>query len=106
MTAIGYQRATKSALSRYFADVRLEWSAVKDATDFLAADDNRYAPRVDIAVGPFNTRPDLIRRFVMRFCRLGGKLRLAGLSRNRNPRCLLAIEVIYSGNSKHIMGDM
>jgi len=57
MTATEYQRAAEAKLKRHFADVRLEWSVVKDATDALAADISRYAPRVDVAVGPFNTTP-------------------------------------------------
>jgi hypothetical protein len=106
MIASDYQRATETALKRYFADVRLEWSVVKDATDALAADLNRYAPRVDIAVGPFNTTPGPDTNICETL--LPSQLRelFADRPPNRNPRCLLAIEVIFSGTSKHIMGDM
>ena len=106
MTANDYQLAAKAALEQHFADVRLEWSVVKDACDLFAADIWRYAPRVDVAVGPFNTTPGNDRSISDAL--LPAQLRdlLAGRSPNPNPRCLLAIEVIYSGTSKHIMGDM
>lgn len=106
MTASDYQRVTELTLGRHFADVRLEWSVVRDATDAFTADLNRYAPRVDIAVGPFNTTPGPDRRICEAL--LPTRLRdvFTGRSPNPNPRCLLAIEVIYSGTSKHIMGDM
>lgn len=93
MNASDYQRAIEPALKRYFADVQLEWSVVKGATDALSADLNRYAPRVDIAVGPFNKTPgpDPI------ICEtlLPPQLRelFADRTPNPNPRCLLAIEV-------------
>ena len=60
--AIDYQRLIQPALERHFADVRLEWSVVKGATDAFARDINRYGPRVDIAVGPFNTTRGPIHR--------------------------------------------
>jgi hypothetical protein len=63
------------------------------------------ARRVDIAVGPFNTSlgPDPRISDAL----LPVRLREVFKDRpaNPNPRCLLAIEVIYSGSSKHIMGD-
>lgn len=106
MTATDYQIVAQAMLRRHFDDVRLEWSVVKEASDALAADIRRYAPRVDIAVGPFNTTPgpDLNIREEL----IPRQLRplFADRPSNSNPRCLLAIEVIYSGSSKHILGDM
>jgi hypothetical protein len=101
-----YQRAAAEMLGRRFRDVRLEWSVVRDATDALSADINRYAPRVDIAVGPFNT--SIGRDSHISEALLPRTLRALfdDRPRNPNPRCLLAIEIVYSGSSKHIMGDM
>jgi len=109
MSASDYQRASEIALARHFADVKLEWPIARYATDALRPDVRRYAPRVDIAIGPFNmtTRgcdpaivdaaDDLPRPFIELF---------RDLPPNPNPRCLLAVEVVFSGSSKHIMGDM
>jgi hypothetical protein len=106
MTATEYQRLAEVTLRAHFADVRLEWSVVKDATDALARDIKRYAPRVDIAVGPFNTTPGPDPRISEAL--VPDQLRALFNDRppNPNPRCLLAIEVVYSGSSKHILGDM
>ena len=106
MTANDYQRSTEAVLRRHFADVRLEWSVVKEAADALAADINRYAPRVDIAVGPFNTTPGRDPRISPELLPEQIRPLFADRPPNPNPRCLLAIEVIYSGSSKHILGDM
>jgi hypothetical protein len=106
MTASDYHRVTELALRRYFADVQLEWSVVKDAKDVLTADLNRYAPRVDIAVGPFNTTPGPDPSICGALLPTQLQVLFTGRPSNPNPRCLLAIEVIYSGTSKHIMGDM
>jgi hypothetical protein len=105
MTASDYQRVAELRLRRQFDDVRLEWSVVKGATDVVRASIDRYSPRVDIAIGPFNTTPGpdpsineelLPRKF---------RRRLNSLPPNPNPRCLLAVEVVFSGSSKHVMGD-
>ncbi|HLK17202.1 MAG TPA: hypothetical protein VKT78_20530 [Fimbriimonadaceae bacterium] len=86
--------------------MELEWSVVSGATDALQRDVRRYAPRIDIGIGPFNTAPGrdgainegLLPRG---FCEL-----FNGMDPNPNPRCLLAIEIVFNGSSKHIMGDM
>jgi hypothetical protein len=101
-----YQQAVLPLLRRHFEDVRLEWSISREATDAFAPDVAVYAPRVDIAVGPFSLEPG--RRRAIEAGRLPGELRALFDDRpcNPNPRCLLAIEVCFSGSSKHIMGDM
>lgn len=106
MTASEYQLAAKAVLDRHFSNVQLEWSAVRDATDALSADVARYAPRLDIAVGPFNVTPgadpDITTMLLPN--RIGDLFEQR--QPNQNPRCLLAIEVTFSGSSKHIMGDI
>jgi hypothetical protein len=106
MRANQYQRVAETRLKRHFEDVRAEWSVVKGATDALRRDIHRYAPRVDIAIGPFNTAPGHDSEIDGGL--LPGRLRrlLSGRPPNPNPRCLIAIEIAFSGSSKHIMGDM
>jgi hypothetical protein len=106
MTASDYQRRAQEPLLRHFDDVRLEWSVVEDARDALTADIHRYAPRVDIAVGPFNTTPGPDPRISDELLPARVQAVFAGCPSNPNPRCLLAIEVVFSGSSKHILGDM
>ncbi len=106
MSATDYQRVIQAILRQHFTDVRLEWSVVTDATDPLAADISRYAPRVDVAIGPFNTTPGPDPRIEVALLPKGLRVLFDGRPANANPRCLLAIEVSYSGSSKHIMGDL
>lgn len=106
MSAAEYQRIAKLALERCFSDVRLEWSAVAAASDAFAVDVARYAPRVDIAVGPFNTTPGSDSSITAALLPDLIQQRFDQRQPNRNPRCLLAIEVTFSGSSKHIMGDI
>lgn len=106
MTAAEYQREAEIKLNRHFQEVRREWSVTKDATDALMADIRRYAPRVDIAVGPFNTTPGHDGRINAGLLPRSFRRLFDGAPPNANPRCLLAIEVSFSGSSKHIMGDL
>ena len=65
--------------------------------------------RVDVAVGPFSVVPGKNHEIEQVFCKKApGKLKRVteGLGKNRNPRCSLAIEVVFSGSSKHILGDI
>jgi hypothetical protein len=72
----------------------------------MARDATVYAPRVDVAVGPFNLTPG--RDAAISAELLPEKFRAVFGDRppNPNPRCLIAIEVCYNGSSKHMMGDM
>ena len=106
MSANDFQLQAKSLLERHYTDVVLEWAISKDATDSMAWSPNQYYPRTDIAVGPFSIASghnELISKEL-----INEKLlkRLRSLSVNPNPRCLLAIEVVFSGSSKHILGDL
>jgi hypothetical protein len=105
MRASEYQTLATERLSRYFDDVDVEWSVVKGATDALRRDIHRYAPRVDIAVGPFNTAPGRDSEINEELLPQDLRELFADRPPNENPRCLLAIEVLFSGSSKHIMGD-
>ena len=106
MSGRDYQLAVLPVLERHFDDVRLEWSIPRGATDRFAPNATVYAPRVDIAVGPFSLEPG--RSAAIDAELLPPRLRglFEGRPANANPRCLLAIEVYFSGSSKHIMGDM
>ena len=106
MTAPEFQKVGAKILQRHVDHVCLEWSAVKGARDDFVRDPLRYAPRVDIAVGPFSTDPGRDPRIEEALLPESLRARLEGLEPNPNPRCLLAIEVIFSGSSKHMMGDI
>lgn len=106
MRANDYQPQAADRLRRYFDEVTTEWSVVKDATDAFRRDVHRYGPRVDIAVGPFNTTPGPDSEITERLLPRELRELFADRPMNTNPRCLLAVEVVFSGSSKHIMGDM
>jgi hypothetical protein len=97
--------------------VKSEWSVRTDATDEVY-DQSTYAPRLDLAVGPFNVSRDrrhadveLIRRYqphplIAKLQNEVMRQNNGGFYFNRNPRCLLAIELEYSTSSKHILGGI
>lgn len=117
MNAKTTQSAIREALCRIFGPdlVKSEWSVRTDATDKVF-DRSTYAPRLDIAVGPFNvTRErkddDLAsideygRHSFIRWLRAEvARQNNGGFYFNPNPRCLLAIELEYTTTSKHILG--
>src|SRR5271165_1297165 len=102
MTCSETQHAIYGLLQQIFGPdlVKTEWSVRTGAVDLLV-DRAIYAPRLDIAVGPFNpTRADadtdveriyaaadnpLVRRIIALIQESGGEFQP-----NRNPRCLLA----------------
>jgi hypothetical protein len=115
-------KETQAALAGFLATmidadhVKSEWSVRTDATDDVY-DKSSYAPRLDLAIGPFNVSSEreanvqlilhhqrhplivALRREVIR--QNHGSFYV-----NRNPRCLLAIELEYSTSSKHILGGI
>jgi hypothetical protein len=108
-----YQEIIFECLERYFpGEVKKEWSVSAAATDAFM---NRaiYAPRLDLAVGPFNTTLEehlenhrrislqgTIHPLMQKIMAAHSDLKL-----NQNPRCRLGIEISFSGSSKHILGD-
>ncbi|MDA9474704.1 hypothetical protein XI03_09335 [Bradyrhizobium sp. CCBAU 65884] len=119
MNARVTQLAIHEALCGLFGPdlVKSEWSVRTDATDKVF-DRSTYAPRLDIAVGPFNvTRErkhddlasidDYGRHPFIRWLRTEvERQNHGGFYLNPNPRCLLAIELEYSTSSKHILGGI
>lgn len=110
MLARVYQKKITTLLEEIFGSdlVIREWSVGKGATDaFLHA--GTYAPRLDIAVGPFNINRDVGQNLAAIHAKtkhpLVGELKRQIGILNGNPRCLLAIEIEFSGSSKHILGD-
>lgn len=99
--------------------VATEWGAMRDEPTL-------YSPRLDLAVGPFATRRILIQRY-NELCAVHQELLEAlfrahceniashgfepnsfsynhVISRNRNARCFLAIEIENRVSHKHLMG--
>ncbi len=103
--AATFQSVAKRLLERHFTEVKSEWRTAKGATDSFSPDVQRYAPRVDLAIGPFNTAPGRASMRLSDIPPIVGQW-FEGLTPNDNPRCLLAIEVVYSGSAKHMLGDL
>lgn len=107
MTASEFQSLAKELLQRHYEEVILEWPVHRDAMDGMQHDPRQYYPRTDIAVGPFSRSQGHNSQIVPE--RINTRLlrELADLPEaNPNPRCLLAIEVVFSGSAKHILGDI
>lgn len=117
MGASQFQKDAFALLSKTFgaALTRSEFSIATDATDIFSGA-KRYLPRLDLAVGPFNVSTERIQntqqiyaaanhRLAKRIVDLAAHQNGGRFIRNRNPRCLLAIEIEFSGSSKLIMGD-
>ena len=119
MLAKDYQDRIASILKNIFAasSIRTEWDSVK----YDSHSGNHgivYAPRHDIAVGPFNSYWDLdigvdktktmmrhpfTKKLYKDILRYRDPLRKIWNSRSR---CYLAIEIDFSGTSKHMLGSI
>lgn len=110
MTSKQLQKNIKKILTPHFGDsVVVEWSVSKGASDGFSTNRFRYAPRVDVAVKPFVSLGNHLEEILGIWENKSPKKlskRLSNLRENRNPRCVLAIEVVFSGSSKHILGDI
>lgn len=104
-SASAFQMYAKAALERHSDQVALEWRTSAGATDALRPEVLRYAPRVDIGVGPFNVTPGP-KQMDREMIPPGLRGWFEGLDANENPRCLIAIEVVFSGSAKHVLGDI
>jgi hypothetical protein len=118
-----YQESACKFLIRIFGEdnVKKEWSVTKDSQDGYAR--GLYAPRLDIAVGPFNINgrieennaaiirtlddnKDIIERLIESAECSIPTFRELRSNRNKNPRCFLAIEIEKSGSRKHMLGNI
>ncbi len=96
--------------------IRPEWDVAKDSQD--AYDRHLYCPRIDFAIGPFNTDRQLDRNnsIINQEYRIHEQFfnqvkeknpdEWHELVPNRNPRCFIAIEVEKSGSRKHRIGSI
>jgi hypothetical protein len=115
--ARGCQQRIHASLARIFgeSEVKSEWSVRREAVDAFT-NIGLYAPRLDIAVGPFNvTRENAVEdaRRIVSFeqhpliavlKRFGSEQHEGLFYSNPNPRCLIAIEIEFYTSSKHILG--
>ncbi|TSC81800.1 MAG: Uncharacterized protein G01um101420_804 [Parcubacteria group bacterium Gr01-1014_20] len=112
-SAKAYQAQLVKILKEIFGNdmVKSEWDSVTydgHTTNHKLV----YAPRVDVAVGPFNSYADLdigndqtaIMKNHLLVKRLQERTGNAVIW-NDCARCFLAIEIVFSGTAKHISGD-
>lgn len=109
MNAKEAQKELKTLLSESFGKdtVIAEWRSNAGARDWLQFG-GIYAPRPDIAVGPFNIEEgrniEKIESVFKKYQAFFSKLGLINI--NENPRCLIAIEIENSNKGKHMMGNL
>ena len=111
MSAKDYQHEIKGKLEFHFgATVIVEWPISKGATDLFAPNKSRYSPRVDVAVNTVGTASGNHLDEIANFWETKAPEKLKNQFRqnwwNNNPRCTLAIEVVFSGSPKQILGDI
>jgi len=117
MSASVFQKQAFALLKQAFSkdDVSSEFSIGTGATDVFAGA-KRYLPRLDLAVGPFNisTERDVNSRLIrakrdhpliQKVIIHAREQNAREFHENANPRCLLAIEIEFSGSPKLILGD-
>ena len=107
-------------------EIKKEWSVTKDSQDEYPK--GVYAPRIDIAISPFNVGSDWndglcrINRKYHQYegCLFAKIIQKGGLfgnevispnqnpliSPNQNPRCMVAIEIANYGEGKRMIGDI
>jgi len=111
LTAKTVQKELKEALSEIFGreTVRSEWPSHASAQDWLRFGDI-YAPRPDIAVGPFNIEEGQhtarIENSFFQHQAFFIRLTIPNSHLNENPRCLIAIEIENSNKGKHMLGNI
>ena len=111
LSASEYQNLVAGLLKKIFPnnEVKKEWDSV--SFDKKRGDHKDiYAPRIDVAVGPFNTRSNIKHNVdhtaIMKNCLLVQRLNQQyDIVWNDLSKCFLAIEIVFSGSSKHVMGD-
>jgi len=112
------QEQLTKVLKEMFGDtsVNSERPARQDATDTFR-DFRTYAPVSDIVVGPYNLTREGRRADVKRIKCASRHWLISEITKvcqnqngffneNPNPRCLLAIEIEFSGPAKYILGDL
>jgi len=103
-------------LGRIFDGRRVcrQFSIDTNASDVFTSDAG-YLPRLDLAIGPYNVTTDRERNaenimaaannsFIREIITIAADQNSQFIE-NKNPRCLLSIEIEFSGSSKLIMGD-
>lgn len=118
-----YQKEVFSSLKQIFGDdnVKKEWDAAKNSKDDYTRE--LYCPHLDLAVGPFNIRRnvhednmnisnalDASKNYMKRLWR-ASELKASTFdqfieNKNKNPRCMLSVEIENSGSSKHMLGNI
>ena len=119
LNANEYQNKIADILRNMFGNdlVKIEWDSV--AYDGHTTNHTKiYAPRHDIAIGPFNSYADLdigidrtrnMRKHPFTKELINKELKhreVLDKVWNKYSRCFLAIEIEFSGSSKHIMGSI
>jgi len=90
-------------------NVKTEWRSNAGAEDWLRFGDI-YAPRPDIAIGPFNieegTNISQINNVFNQQMIFFNQLGISNFSFSINPRCLIAIEIENSNKGKYMLGNI
>jgi hypothetical protein len=113
-----YIREILLPLKRLFGanQVIPEWDVTSGSLDDFTR--QLYCPRIDIAVGPFNVNGNITRNReviddayfqhedLIKKLSAADKRKMLDEHLNKNPRCLLAIEVENRGSRKHRLGSI